>query len=73
MDSDEEEFTLISNISMFLLYRRWKRKQKSKEKERKWWVKPWIAHRNELGAYHTLVQELKSEDHDSFSYVSKFV
>ena len=26
------------------------------------WVRPWIARRNQYGAYHALVQELSSED-----------
>ena len=29
---------------------------------RRLWVRPWIARRNQYGAYHALVQELSSED-----------
>ena len=77
MDSDEEDIALLSHISTFLIYRRWKRKYKKKENKRKWWIKPWLANRNELGAYNTLIKEMKNEDHDSFmnffSHVPDFI
>ena len=36
------------------------------ERTHKWWIKPWIARRGELGEYARLVAELEAEDRDSF-------
>jgi hypothetical protein len=42
------------------------RKKKEKEKQRRWWVKPWIMRRNTLGASNTLLVEWTSEDRDMY-------
>ncbi|GFS90550.1 DDE Tnp4 domain-containing protein [Trichonephila clavipes] len=39
------------------------RRQNAKRKKRKVWVKPWVGRRTEYGASHTLLKELKNEDH----------
>ncbi|GFW63178.1 putative nuclease HARBI1 [Trichonephila clavipes] len=42
------------------------RRQNAKRKERKVWVKPWVGRRTEYGASHTLLKELKNEDHTAY-------
>lgn len=43
-----------------------KRKKARKQRKRNLWQKSWIARRNERGAYHALVQELRLEDEESY-------
>ncbi len=66
MDNEEEELMCLSHIGLYVLHRRKKKKSQDKKK-RKWWIRPWIARRNEQGAYHNLIREMKEEDHDSFA------
>ncbi|GFX36162.1 protein ALP1-like [Trichonephila clavipes] len=42
------------------------RRQNAKRKKRKVWVKPWVGRRTEYGASHTLLKELKNEDHTAY-------
>ncbi|GFU92195.1 reverse transcriptase domain-containing protein [Trichonephila clavipes] len=42
------------------------RRQNVKRKKRKVWVKPWVGRRTEYGASHTLLKELKNEDHTAY-------
>ncbi|GFT82583.1 DDE Tnp4 domain-containing protein [Trichonephila clavipes] len=42
------------------------RRQNAKRKKRKVWVKPWVGRRTENGASHTLLKELKNEDHTAY-------
>lgn len=38
-------------------------------KQRRWWVRPWIQRREELGALSRLLQELKEEDPETYRNV----
>lgn len=38
-------------------------------KQRRWWVRPWIQRREELGASSRLLQELKEEDPETYRNV----
>lgn len=40
--------------------------QKSPKVTRRWWTRPWLLRRDDLGAYNTLMSELRVEDQDSF-------
>lgn len=40
--------------------------KKMRKSKRKIWVKDWLKRRNELGAYDTLLSELRQEDEASF-------
>ena len=40
-----------------------KKKKKSTRKKRTIWVKPWLQRRHLLGAYDTLLNEFRQEDH----------
>ena len=40
--------------------------KRKKRKERKCWVKPWIASRDTQGAYQCLVTELSIGEHDEY-------
>ncbi|GFW95267.1 putative nuclease HARBI1 [Trichonephila clavipes] len=42
------------------------RRQNAKRKKRKVWVKPWVGRRTEYGASHTLLKELKNDDHTAY-------
>ncbi|GFW03138.1 putative nuclease HARBI1 [Trichonephila clavipes] len=42
------------------------RRQNAIRKKRKVWVKPWVGRRTEYGASHTLLKELKNEDHTAY-------
>nr|XP_022905462.1 uncharacterized protein LOC111417424 isoform X1 [Onthophagus taurus] len=44
----------------------WFRKEERKRKKRKIWVREWIERRNELGAFKSLVNELRIEDSQQF-------
>ncbi|XP_071961474.1 uncharacterized protein [Antedon mediterranea] len=43
-----------------------KRENEEKKKEKRMWIKPWLARRNELGACETLMRELRTEDRKGF-------
>ena len=43
-----------------------KRKKKLKKRKR-WWVRPWIARRQQFGAFHALMKEIKVEDPRAFA------
>ena len=63
MDSEEAILSLICQTGLYAIY---KLKQKKKEqRKREWWIRPWIARRNELGAFKTLIRELKQDDQES--------
>ncbi|GFX31664.1 hypothetical protein TNCV_4081881 [Trichonephila clavipes] len=47
------------------------RRQNAKRKKRKVWVKPWVGRRTEYGASHTLLKELKNEDHTAYRNMLK--
>ncbi|GFX43857.1 putative nuclease HARBI1 [Trichonephila clavipes] len=42
------------------------KRQNAKRKKRKVWEKPWVGRRTEYGASHTLLKELKNEDHTAY-------
>ena len=51
-------------IIVYLILRLLRRRRQ--RRTHKWWIKPWIARRGELGEYARLVAELEAEDRDSF-------
>lgn len=63
MSSNEVVRLGISLICDHLIKELTKKKQR---KRRRWWVRPWIARRNLLGASNTLLRELAVEDPDSY-------
>ena len=64
MDREQEFLSLVFQAGLYAIY---KLKQSRKEKrKREWWIRPWIAKRNEMGAFKTLVREMKQDDKDSF-------
>ena len=36
------------------------------QRRRRWWVRPWIARREQFGAYHALMREIEGEDPESY-------
>ena len=40
--------------------------RKRRQRRRRWWVRPWIARREQFGAYHALMREIEGEDPESY-------
>ena len=36
------------------------------QRRRRWWVRPWIARREQFGAYYALMAEIEGEDPESY-------
>ena len=51
-------------VIVYLIIRFLKRRRQPRT--HRWWIKPWIARRDELGEYARLVAELEADDRDSF-------
>ena len=60
--SDEEE---LDDLILAYLFLRNKSRRR-KKKKRKVWVRDIFKKRNERGVYHTLVQEMRLNDRDSY-------
>lgn len=63
MASNEVVCRGISLICDHLIKELTKKKQR---KRRRWWVRPWIARRNFIGASNALLRELADEDPESY-------
>ena len=59
----DDELKLLLSLASYILYRRYTKQPK---RIRQWWCKPWLLRREQLGAYHTLFDELEHEDRWSF-------
>ena len=40
--------------------------RKRRQRRRRWWVRPWIARREQFGAYHALMSEMEGEEPESY-------
>ena len=58
-DSGDEEFLFWSALALDFERRRRGRRRRARPR---WWVRPWIANRQEHGAYHALRRELEEND-----------
>ena len=57
-DSSEDTTDLCILAAIIIIRRRRSRREKVK----RLWVRPWLARRDEFGAYETLMRELEEED-----------
>ena len=64
MDSEQAMLSLICQAGLYAIYKIKQRKREQRKRE--WWIRPWIAKRNEKGAFNTLIREFKQDDQDSF-------
>ena len=60
IEEEEDDVLIMMSAVWFLMIRR------HRKTERTLWTRNWLLRREDLGAYHTLLQELKQEDRNSF-------
>ena len=65
--SGEEEHAILLGALAVLQQIDTKETQEKLRKGKTWWVRPWIARRQQLGAFHALVRELEMEDPRAFA------
>ena len=58
----ESQDSLLSGAAALLVILLVRRRQRRRKRRGHQWVKPWIARRSELGAYHSLLKELQQSD-----------
>ena len=63
MDEDQARFMAIS---LYFIHSLRKKRESREKRQRQWWIKPWISRRLQLGAFNTLIKELRDEDTGSF-------
>ena len=56
----------VAACVLVLFYVNHRRRNRKRWKNRKFWTKPYISRNSSLGAYNTLVQELRTEDAAAF-------
>ena len=56
----------VAACVLVLFYVNRRRRSRKRWKNRKFWTKPYISRNSSLGAYNTLVQELRTEDAAAF-------
>jgi hypothetical protein len=61
-----EEVVAVASLAIGLAIRARRIKKKKVKKCKRLWVKDWISHRNEKGAYGALMMELQLNDVASF-------
>ena len=66
MEDDNYKYLLLLLGAYMMLRIIKKRRQKKTIKDKRWWVRPWILRRDELGEYARLLRELERDDRESF-------
>ena len=65
-ESSSEDYTNLLILSAVGLELEEQEQRKRRQRRRRWWVRPWIARREQFGAYHALMSEMEGEDPESF-------
>ena len=53
MDSEKAILSLICQAGLYAIYKLKQKEKEQRKRKREWWIRPWIARRNELGAFNT--------------------
>ena len=53
-------------VVLVAILAKWLRKRRLSKRKHRFWVRKWLQNREKLGAYHQLLQELRSLDTSSY-------